>query len=139
LSRLNTLCRQASTSTNLLFLNPFEQALRDKTRIVIAPEQDDELSNDSDSDSYEEDLDDPVIVTSDEFAASMDRINSYPKRIIPDDDNRALYPLLFSATLDHEDVIMACARILDESYDVSLIREARNYLENVEVRKSAQI
>ncbi|KAL7578342.1 hypothetical protein ACA910_012748 [Epithemia clementina (nom. ined.)] len=48
----------------------------------------------------------------------------------------AKYPILFSAVLPHEDVLMTCARALDDASDVSLVREAANYLEEVEARNN---
>lgn len=64
----------------------------------------------------------------------MKRTKSDSVRKVSDDGNRSLYPLLFAATLEHEDVLMACARILDESVDASLLREVTAYLENVEAK-----
>ena len=45
------------------------------------------------------------------------------------------YPLLYAAMSSGEDEVMACARILDEARDVSLVREAAAYLEEVEVHR----
>lgn len=45
------------------------------------------------------------------------------------------YPLLYAAMSSGEDEVMACARILDEARDVSLVREAAAYLEKVEVHR----
>ena len=45
------------------------------------------------------------------------------------------YPLLYAAMSPGEDEVMACARILDEAGDVSLVREAAAYLEEVEVHR----
>ncbi|KAL7533037.1 hypothetical protein ACHAXR_005001 [Thalassiosira sp. AJA248-18] len=42
------------------------------------------------------------------------------------------YPLLYAAKTANEDDVMACSRILDEAKDVSLVREAAAYLEEVE-------
>ena len=42
---------------------------------------------------------------------------------------RMRYPLLMAALQPHEDVMMLCARVLDEKLDVSLVREAAAYLE----------
>jgi A1 cistron-splicing factor AAR2 len=46
-----------------------------------------------------------------------------------------MYPLLYAAMSSGEDEVMACARILDEARDVSLVREAAAYLEEVEVHR----
>ena len=51
-------------------------------------------------------------------------------------DHRTRYPLLFAAMQPHEDILMVCARALDTQTDVSLVREAAKYLEEVEARKS---
>lgn len=42
------------------------------------------------------------------------------------------YPLLVAAILPHEDILMTCARALDEKRDVSVVREAAAYLEDME-------
>lgn len=49
--------------------------------------------------------------------------------------HRQAYPLLFAAMTAQEDVLMACSRILDDATDVSLVREAAAYLEDVEAKK----
>ena len=48
---------------------------------------------------------------------------------------RLKFPLLYAAILPHEDITMLCARVLDEQTDVSLVREAASYLEEVESKK----
>jgi A1 cistron-splicing factor AAR2 len=45
------------------------------------------------------------------------------------------YPLLLAAVMPHEDILMTCARALDEATDVSLVREAAAYLEQVELQR----
>jgi A1 cistron-splicing factor AAR2 len=57
--------------------------------------------------------------------------------MMPDDSNqfRGQYPFLFAAVSNDEDIIMACARILDEQRDVTLVREAAAYLEDVEAKR----
>ena len=45
------------------------------------------------------------------------------------------YPLLVAAILPHEDILMTCARVLDEKKDVSLVREVAAYLEDIEETK----
>jgi AAR2 protein len=45
---------------------------------------------------------------------------------------REQYPLLMAAMQPYEDILMTCARALDEQVDVSLVREAAAYLENME-------
>ena len=92
--------------------------------------------NDEDSD----DDDAPVIVPSHEIEASISRSSiecSHNKKYQTISNNesqqhRLEYPLLFAAIAPHEDTVMACARILDIGNDVSLVREAAAYLEEVE-------
>ena len=50
---------------------------------------------------------------------------------------RERYPILTAAVQAHEDIVMTCARALDEANDVSLVREAAAYLEEVEARRVA--
>ena len=49
--------------------------------------------------------------------------------------HRIDYPLLFAAMSPQEDVVMCAARVLDEQRDVSLVREAAAYLEEVEAHR----
>ena len=49
--------------------------------------------------------------------------------------HRTSYPLLFAAMAPQEDVVMCAARCLDEQRDVSLVREAAAYLEEVEAHR----
>jgi len=42
------------------------------------------------------------------------------------------YPLLFSSLSANEDILMFCARIMDEKKDVTLVREAHEFLEDFE-------
>ena len=88
---------------------------------------------------YDDDDDDgPVVVSSEEIEASMARSSSSymgssfsaGKQQLTND-----YPLLAAAIMPSEDVLMTCARALDEKTDVSLVREAAAYLEEVEQRK----
>ena len=98
-------------------------------------------SSDSDSDS-DDDL--PLIVPAVEVDASFARFNKKRDSFsgnysVTDQDGisnyKHKYPLLFSAIMSHEDIVMTCARILDDKNDVSLVREASAYLEEVEQRK----
>jgi A1 cistron-splicing factor AAR2 len=48
------------------------------------------------------------------------------------------YPLLLAAmdsSCGKEDIMMTCARALHDAVDVSLVREAAEYLEDVELKK----
>ena len=47
-------------------------------------------------------------------------------------DMQSKYPLLFSSLSANEDILMFCARIMDEKKDVTLVREAHNFLEDFE-------
>ena len=88
---------------------------------------------------YESDCDDedgPVVVGMEEVQASLERSSDYknPRNDIPlGIQNR--YPLLIAGIQNHEDILMTCARALDEKKDVSLVREAAAYLEETERRK----
>lgn len=98
--------------------------------------------NDS-SGEDEDDEDGPVVVPMEEVQASIERSAAIRLRALPTtqnesssilDNHKQKYPFLFSAVSDGEDVLMACARILDEQGDVTLVREAAAYLEEVEAK-----
>jgi len=111
------------------------------------------ITSDDDDDDDNDDEDGPVIIPFDEIQASMDRSSLSPPPPSPMDTTTTSqrdtvqserkahgdkYPLLFAAMTiveEHEDVLMACARILDERLDVSLVREAAAYLEEVEAQR----
>lgn len=92
------------------------------------------MGEESDNDS-----DGPIVVSTNEIEASIARSSQRPR--IPfapveyPKDERESFPLLFAAKLEHEDILMACSRILDEKNDVSLVREAASYLERVEAKR----
>lgn len=101
----------------------------ENNRLVLEDESDDE--------------DGPVIVSMEEYDASMSRLSkdltlqeSPQQHISYSTYIRSSYPLLFAAMAPNEDVMMTCARILDDKLDVSLVREAAAYLENVEAKIS---
>jgi A1 cistron-splicing factor AAR2 len=78
--------------------------------------------------------DGPVVVSPEDIEASMTRASTDLSRAqskIPL-EVRKDYPLLVAAIQSHEDILMTCARALDEKTDVSLVREAAAYLEDVE-------
>jgi A1 cistron-splicing factor AAR2 len=83
----------------------------------------------------------PTIVPSDEVEASLARLENIPRSCAPSleysDQERIAYPFLFAAKLEQEDVLMTCARILDDANDVSLVREAAAYLEEVEAKRNS--
>jgi AAR2 protein len=78
-------------------------------------------------DGDEEDDDDPPLI-----------VENVPddlpplKASVADPAIRQRYPILAAAVLETEDIVMTCARALDEAKDVSLVREAAAYLEQVE-------
>ncbi len=81
----------------------------------------------------DEDEDGPVVVSSEEIEASMARSSSTAVVIgTPSQQLLKDYPLLAAAIMPSEDVLMTCARALDEKTDVSLVREAAAYLQEVE-------
>ena len=93
--------------------------------------------------SDDDDEDGPVMVSSEEIEASMARSSSVGIGINAGTNDSSFeiqkltrdYPLLAAAIMPSEDVIMTCARALDEKTDVSLVREAAAYLEEVENRR----
>jgi A1 cistron-splicing factor AAR2 len=102
----------------------------------------DGADNDEDDDSDE---DGPVIVEMQDVQASYERIAALSRSTLTlhndsdhdhdsDRRHRVQYPFLFAAISNDEDIVMACARILDEQRDVTLVREAAAYLEDVEAK-----
>lgn len=84
------------------------------------------------------DMDDdegPVIVSEEDVAASLARSSHIEGISASSQEIRKTYPLLVAAMQPHEDILMTCARALSDATDVSLVREAASYLENVEQRK----
>lgn len=86
--------------------------------------------------------DGPVIVPTEEVEASMSRSSlenlqtqKYSTGQDKNHEHRLSYPLLFAAMAPHEDIVMTCARILDAGNDVSLVREAAAFLEDVEAHR----
>jgi len=89
------------------------------------------------SDDSENDDDGPTVVSAEEYDASLERsaqgreekvatLPIYPL------EHRREYAILFASMQPHEDILMTCARALDTQSDVSLVREAAKYLEEVE-------
>lgn len=117
------------------------------------------FGNDEDFDGNEHE-DGPVIVPYDEVEDILQRISSSKsknraeKQSIDCSESKKLhsteqtnefyrnqYPLLFASmdgTDGHEDVVMTCARALDQKNDVSLVREAASYLETVESKRTGR-
>jgi hypothetical protein len=112
-----------------LLINRFPNSFSNNVSII---ELDDSMMED------EDDEDAPIIVSTADVEASLARSSAcshhHQQTGIAMDIRRA-YPLLVAAVMPQEDIIMTCARILDEKTDVSLVREAAAYLEEVEQRK----
>jgi A1 cistron-splicing factor AAR2 len=117
----------------------------------ISPQQIEQgqISSYEKKDFEEEDNEDgPTMVSWEDVQASMERSqvaeelaqnkhDDVPNHIHEERERYGqTYPLLFAAMMEKEDIVMACARILGDSSDVSLVREAANYLEHVEANRS---
>lgn len=93
--------------------------------------------------AMEEDEGMPVVVSNEEVESSLARSSlsspltaQKPLEQFPISLQRK-YPVLFAAKMDHEDILMTCARALDNATDVSLVREAGTFLvEEVEPNTS---
>ena len=105
----------------------------------IASEISASLPNCDDND----DDDRPVIISEEDIDASLARAvtagsaerNESKRTQTQDSKHKTTYPLLFAAMSPHEDLVMTCARVLDEARDVSLVREASTYLNEVEAKR----
>jgi len=100
----------------------------------------DDGDDDDEDDDSEDEEDGPVIIPYDQIEASIARSALQSSQTLKRrgdweqrQSHRDEYPLLYAAMSPGEDEVMACARILDEAKDVSLVREAATYLEEVEV------
>lgn len=111
----------------------------------FSSENQEENRNNQVSMSLDDENDDegPAVVELEEVEASIHRSEQLLQhRRQPNDSQdynllRDRYPLLFAAMQpDTEDVLMTCARALDAANDVSLVREAAAYLEEVEAKKN---
>lgn len=96
---------------------------------------------DEECDDDDDGEDGPVIVPYDQVESSLSRSAAtfLTTRVDTTDEamHRQSYPLLYAAMSQQEDVVMCAARILDEKNDVSLVREAAAYLEEVEAHRAA--
>ncbi len=102
------------------------------------------------SELEDEEDDGPVIVPYDQVEASIARSSVEAKQVeksnlgrnsqqLQDREiHRQKYPFLYAAMAPQEDEVMACARILEEANDVSLVREAAAYLEEVEAFRKGE-
>jgi hypothetical protein len=105
-----------------------------------APVDETNINMDIGMSDYDDDDDGPVVVSSEEIEASFARSSSsFVTPITTTTETmenihvlRKEYPLLAAAIMPNEDVLMTCARALDEKGDVSLVREAAAYLQQVE-------
>eukprot|EP00591_Stephanopyxis_turris_P009834 CAMPEP_0195529034 /NCGR_PEP_ID=MMETSP0794_2-20130614/31439_1 /TAXON_ID=515487 /ORGANISM="Stephanopyxis turris, Strain CCMP 815" /LENGTH=152 /DNA_ID=CAMNT_0040660273 /DNA_START=184 /DNA_END=642 /DNA_ORIENTATION=+ len=91
--------------------------------------------------SSDDDEDGPVIVPMDEFEDSLARsVAEVSHQNLPrSNEHVKKYPLLFASMTSQEDEVMACARILNACSDVSLVREAAAYLQEVESTGSTPV
>lgn len=86
-------------------------------------------------DEEDDDENRPVVVSNEEVEASAARLSQTPSKSGPTSTTdqyppsvRSRYLVLFAAKLEHEDILMTCARALDDATDVSLVREAGTFL-----------
>ena len=88
------------------------------------------------NDEDEDDEDGPIVLSTDEINASLERSSNAKTFRSPINDEKTIhaskYPFLFASMVENEDILMTCARILDEKPDVTSVREAAAYLEEVE-------
>ena len=110
-------------------------------KATVSSERNHDVMEHGYNDDDDDEEDGPVIVPYDEFESSLSRsaalLNTCPKQVdsAGGAKHRIDYPLLFAAMSPQEDVVMCAARVLDEQRDVSLVREAAAYLEEVEAHR----
>ncbi|GAX28140.1 hypothetical protein FisN_6Lh043 [Fistulifera solaris] len=94
-----------------------------------------------DTDESDDDSEGPMIVDMDDYEAAIQR-NQATQRVtvshfVPYAPEIATnFPILWAAKQEHEDLVMTCARALEEANDVSLVRQAADYLEQVEANSA---
>ena len=111
-------------------------------------------SVDINDDNDDDDDDLPVIVSSEEIELSLLRSQEHVNELkryyhspqstatMEHHDRERLrqhYPLLLAAmdsSSGKEDILMTCARVLYDAVDVSVVREAAAYLEDIERKKT---
>jgi hypothetical protein len=93
----------------------------------VDPEDDPMMASSSNRMYDNDDDDDPPVIVENVPDHLPPLVASVADPII-----RQKYPILAAAVLETEDILMTCARALDEAKDVSLVREAAAYLEQVE-------
>lgn len=138
IKRLCSLCQHHHQNTNL-GVNAMELCRRIELSFPnIGGEAEHLTINHTDIGDYDvdDDEDGPVVVPFNEIEASIDRSSKLPKLSVVRDDTKSIYsskyPFLFASMIEDEDILMTCARILDEKSDVTAVREAASYLEEVE-------
>eukprot|EP00934_Nitzschia_sp_Nitz4_P004292 Nitzschia sp. Nitz4//scaffold388_size11999//10383//11945//NITZ4_009006-RA/size11999-augustus-gene-0.2-mRNA-1//-1//CDS//3329549986//4282//frame0 len=107
--------------------------------MIVVRESNDDDDDDDDQNDVEDD-DGPVMVSSIDVQAAWDRAPPVPTTSTGVHDALPAsvlqtFPILVAAILPHEDILMTCARALDEKKDVSLVRQAACYLEEIEKYK----
>ena len=90
---------------------------------------------DEDDENDDDDEDSPVIVPLEEIEEALSRPTPTRQPTSDETEYAQIYPFLFASICPGEDILMACARILDEKTDVTLVREAAHYLDHVESKK----
>jgi len=126
--------------------DPDGTGMRECNNRELPGDDGDDIEGDEDDDEEE---DGPVIIPYDQIEASIARSalqSSQSSKLHGGGrgeqrrgQHREGYPLLYAAMSPGEDEVMACARILDEAGDVSLVREAAAYLEEVEVHRGESL
>jgi hypothetical protein len=121
---------EASSIFQILLANRFPNSFAANDFI----QEMDEGGGSGDDDDSE---DGPVIVAGDDVEASLARSSAASSLQVSScsSEIRQAYPLLVAAIMPHEDIIMTCARALDQAVDVSLVREAAAYLEEMQQQK----
>lgn len=140
---LQRLCRAAERSTTESLRNAGKalwSTLLSKCseESTLLQEEDDDDNEGIEDEGMEEtdDEDGPAMVDFADVEASLlrsSKVSTGTAQQYPA-DHRNKYPLLFASMMSHEDIVMTCARALDEKVDVSVVREAAAYLEEVEAK-----
>ena len=144
-SEINTVVLELRQLTKIRFgveYSDLEQKVSTKdpgTEMMDVKRGGEESELDYDSD----DEDGPVIVPMEEIQESINRSDNIQLHHTGTSSShnsklhryRERYPFLFAAISMDEDILMTCARILDDQRDVTLVREAAAYLEEVEAKR----
>ncbi|GAX25919.1 hypothetical protein FisN_6Hh043 [Fistulifera solaris] len=124
-----------------------EDRLCAKIQSVDEDDEEGGLESEEEGDHYrnldesDDESEGPMIVEMDDYEAAIQRNKttnratlSYSVPYAPEIATN--YPILWAAKQEHEDLIMTCARALEEANDVSLVRQAADYLEQVEAKSA---